>query len=225
MPFGSMRPIWSLMFEWWIYVLFGGLVFFKKSKVLGMIAIVSGAYYTFFVNGKGEAGQLGIIWMVGAISAVYFENISHARFNKKVVSVLLLISAAVLYAVTLNAYDLYVGSLFSVGLLFLAAHGNGRSTRPTKKSIAYRFLAGYSFTLFLTHYTVLSWVWRAGIHGISGFLLSIVAANIIAIVIAKYTEKHHKNLSKWINEILYVKCKAATGCMVSSSNFNNKASK
>ena len=222
MPFGSLRPIWSLMFEWWIYILFGGLVFFNKNRVLGVIAIVLGAYYTFFVNGKGEAGQLGVIWMVGAIAALYFKNISEVRFNKLLASSLLLTSAAVLYAVTLNAYDLYVGSLFSAGLIFLAAHKNTVSIRSAKKSNVYRFLAGYSFTLFLTHYTVLSWVWRTGIHGVSGFLLSIFAANIIAIFIARYTEKNHKSISNWINVMLSSKCESVAGRAVARSAFDGK---
>ena len=201
-PYGSIRPIWSLMFEWWIYILFGGLVFLYRSNVLGAIAIMLGAYYTFFVNGKGEAGQLGIIWAVGSISAVYFENIALANVNKLVVSILFFISAAVGYAVTLNAYNLFVGTILSFGLLFLAAHKNSLSSLSAYKSTTYRLLAGYSYTLFLTHYTVLSLVWRAGLHGVNGFVLSIIAANLAAIIVAMYTEKHHKFVANWINNRL-----------------------
>jgi peptidoglycan/LPS O-acetylase OafA/YrhL len=202
MPYGSMRPIWSLMFEWWIYILFGGLVFFNRNRMLGAVAIVLGGYYTFFVNGQGEAGQIEVIWMVGAISAALFEKVSDINFNKLIVSILLFASAAAIWVEVHNAYNLYAGSLFSAGLLFLAAHKNTGNSLSTNKSIAYRFLAGYSYTLFLTHYTVLSLVWRVGIQGIRGFLLSFIAANIIASVIAMYTEKHHKNVSKWMNKKL-----------------------
>ena len=222
MPFGSMRPIWSLMFEWWIYILFGALVFVNKNRVLGIIALVLGVYYTFFVNGNGEAGQLGTIWAVGAIAALYFKDITNARFNKLLASTLLLITAAVLYAVTLDAYDLCVGSLFSAGLILLAAHKNTLHVRSAKKSIVYQFLAGYSFTLFLTHYTVLSWVWRAGIHGVSGFLLSIFAANLIAIFIARYTEVHHKSISNCINRMLSSRCESLACPAISKADFDGK---
>ena len=86
----------------------------------------------------------------------------------------------------------------------------------------YRFLAEYSFTLFLTHYTVLSWVWRAGIHGVGGFLLSFFAANIIAVFIARYTEKYHKNISYWINGMFSSKCGPVASCAVMGSAIDGK---
>lgn len=55
---------------------------------------------------------------------------------------------------------------------------------------------------FLTHYTVLSLIWRTGAHDVKGFALSFFAENIIAILIAMFTEKHHKNVSNWLNKWL-----------------------
>ena len=92
--------------------------------------------------------------------------------------------------------------LDSSELMLLAAHKNGGKVGSARKSNAYRFLAGYSYTLFLTHYTVLSFIWRAGIYGFKGFVLSIVTANLIAMLIAMHTEKHHKYISKWLNNRL-----------------------
>jgi peptidoglycan/LPS O-acetylase OafA/YrhL len=198
MPFGSIRPIWSLMFEWWIYVLFGGIVFFIKNKFIGLLAVIFGAYYTFFVNGKGEAGQIAVIWMFGAISAYFYKDICAKFFNKKLYSSLFFVFATLIYLTTLNAYNLFAGCFFSIGLLLLAAHKSTQDISHHKNLIVYRFLAGYSFTLFLTHYTVLSWIWRVGFRGIEGFMLSIAAANIISIFIARYTEGYHKHLSRWM---------------------------
>jgi len=198
MPFGSVRPIWSLMFEWWIYVLFGGIVFFNKNKLIGFFAIFFGAYYTFFVNGKGEAGQIAVIWIVGAISAYFYKDICAKYFNKKLYSSLFFIAAVLIYLTTLNAYNLFAGSFLSIGLLLLAAHKNSQYISTHKKSTIYQFFAGYSFTLFLIHYTVLSWIWRAGLRGIEGFALSIIVANVVSIFIARYTENNHKNLSMWM---------------------------
>lgn len=198
MPFGSLRPIWSLMFEWWIYVLFGGIVFFIKNKFFGFLAIIFGAYYTFIVNGKGEAGQIAIIWIVGAISAYFYKDICVKSFNKGLYSALFFLFAILIYSTTLNAYNLFAGSFFSIGLLLLAAHKSSKNISHHKNLIIFRFLAGYSFTLFLIHYTILSWIWRIGLRGIEGFMLSIIASNIISISIARYTENYHKNLSKWM---------------------------
>lgn len=201
LPLGSMRPIWSLMFEWWMYILFGGLVLFAKNKVVSTFAIALGVYYTFFVNGKGEGGQLGIIWACGAISAIYYHRVSQTAFNKLLASAFFFAAATAVYADTLNPYNLYAGALLCVGLLMLSVHAGYGSAGANNKAVLYRYLAGYSYTLFLTHYTVLYWIQKAGISGVRGFVLSFFLANLVALMIARYTERHHKAVSRILNKI------------------------
>jgi peptidoglycan/LPS O-acetylase OafA/YrhL len=202
LPLGSMRPVWSLMFEWWIYIWFGGVVFLLRSRPWALVAVAAGAYYTLFVNGRGEAGHLELIWAAGAASALYFPAIAAMHFSKLRVAVCFFVLAAAMYAVALDAYNLVAASLFSAGLLFLAMYRN--TCVPSGPGIAatYRFLAGYSFTLFLIHYTVLHWVWLSGLHGLRGFLLAVVLANLVALVMAWFTERHHKSVARWISSLL-----------------------
>lgn len=204
MPLGTMRPIWSLMFEWWLYVLFGGIIFFRKTPIFAGICICLGAYYTFRVNAKGEAGHLELIWFLGAASAFLLEKMptaSSARY--KLIGFAVLLASSVVYLKTLNAYNLWAGSLFSIGLLLLAMGYNAdNSPSPPKTAHTFSLLAGYSFTLFLTHYTVLYWIQKSGYTGVQGFAISFIASNIIAYAIAYNTERHHKVIAHhWLNAI------------------------
>ncbi|MHC8354995.1 acyltransferase family protein [Pseudomonas sp. LB3P81] len=210
MPFGTMRPIWSLMFEWWIYIVFGGIVFFRKNRVAGAFCICIGAYYTFYINAKGEAGHLEYIWLLGALGAVFFDNATQVKHSKHIA--LLSISAAIfVYLITLDAYNLIAGTLLSLALIFFAASTNKSNTKANVKvSRSLEFLAGYSFTLFLTHYTVLYWLQKSGFSGLYGLLISWLASNLIALIIARHTEKHHKAVSDKILQLRDIKSKKLT---------------
>lgn len=201
MPFGTMRPVWSLMFEWWIYILFGGIIFFRKNWIFASICIGLGGYYTFKINAKGEAGHLEVIWLAGALSSLSFETLRKYSYSQYIALASLLI-ATIIYLATRDAYNILAGLFFSCGLLFLALYFN-REKPAANPEIARLFnkLASYSFTLFLTHYTVFYWIEKMGFSGISGILLAIFFANGIAFFIASFTEKHHKNASAKILNI------------------------
>src|SRR5207237_641103 len=41
-PFGSARPFWTISIEWWIYMLFGGVMFFcvrRRGRVAGLTVL------------------------------------------------------------------------------------------------------------------------------------------------------------------------------------------
>lgn len=201
-PLGTMRPIWSLMFEWWIYILFGGLVFFRKRWILCLICIWLGAKYTFKVNAQGEAGHLELIWLAGAIGAFWFDRLTRFAGAARV-ALIAFAAAGAIYLYTKNSYHLVAGLIFSVGLVALAARLNADdSPVSAAKKNRYAVLAGYSFTLFLTHYTVLYWIQKALGSNTLGFVLSIVLSNVLALLIAKGTEQHHKAVSEYLLGLL-----------------------
>ena len=114
---------------------------------------------------------------------------------KYLASVVLLASVAA-YLKTLNAYNVFAGVLLSIGLLLLAVgYNSDREMLRPRLSYAFSALAGYSFTLFLTHYTVLFWLQKIGFSGLSGLCISLVLSNAIAYAIAYVTESHHKEIS------------------------------
>ncbi|PWB35999.1 hypothetical protein DCO48_00705 [Pseudomonas sp. SDI] len=202
MPLGTMRPIWSLMFEWWIYILFGGLVFFRKRWFLCLICIWLGAKYTFTVNAKGEAGHLELIWLAGALGAFWFDRLTQ-RTSLAGLSWVAFAAASAIYLYTKNSYHLVAGLLLTVGLVLLAARLNRdeKAVSPKKKQ-RYAALAGFSFTLFLTHYTVLYWAQKALGSTTTGFVTSILLANLLAFALAYCTERHHKAVAVFLLELV-----------------------
>ncbi len=189
MPFGTMRPIWSLMYEWWVYLLFGGFFFVRDNKFIASVLITIGIYYTFGINAKGEAGHIWIIWLLGGICAYIHQKIPSQywrrhRFAFDVFSMLLLAAALVIFSFVKNAYYLPAGLCMSIFIFLLTVRVNERLTDLNLSWL--RYFVGSSFTLFLTHYTVLTFVKE--VVGLSGWLglwvgfsLSCVTAFSIAI--------------------------------------------
>lgn len=195
MPFGTMRPIWSLMYEWWIYILFGGLVFLRKNWFVGVACVCLGGYFTFAVNAKGEAGHLEFIWFLGAVGAFYFDKFHSSTYAWRIFAVAI-VGAILVYMRTLDAYNLLAGSLLSISVIALAVGFNSnRSEVAPRVSSFFNILAGYSFTLFLTHYSVLFWLHKLGLVGLHGLVIAVVLSNVIAYLIAKHTESYHKDIS------------------------------
>lgn len=192
MPYGTMRPIWSLMYEWWIYLLFGGLYFFRSDRILGGVLIAAGLYYTLFVNAPGEAGHLWIVWAFGGFCAWMQQS---DGFLKRLQSAPLLAIPCLFigslwgYAHAKDAYNLVAGILLCASL-FLVVLKVGRGSEFLLPFGPWsRFLAGYSFTLFLTHYTVLIWTQQAlRLDGWAGVLAGFILSNIVAALIAIPTE-------------------------------------
>ena len=102
------------MYEWWIYLLFGGVYFFKSNKFLALLLIFTGGYYTLQVNASGEAGHIWVIWAFGGLCAYLQKKIPWAHLNYHLVNLLALLSltaAGWIYFISKNAYNLPAGIL------------------------------------------------------------------------------------------------------------------
>lgn len=188
-PFGTMRPIWSLMYEWWLYLLFGGLFYIRSSKVGALFFIVLGGLLVVAQSTRPAVGALWVIWMMGGICALYKPMISWVGWRVKLFAALILCGGAVAnYWRSGDAYSLTSGVLLSLSIFLLVSAEEGFEVGDKVSLIASK-LADYSFTLFLTHYTILwymsdyfelkGWGALAG-----GFVLS----NVLALMIASVAE-------------------------------------
>jgi peptidoglycan/LPS O-acetylase OafA/YrhL len=190
-PYGTMRPIWSLMYEWWIYLLFGGIFFLRSNKFLGCLLILVGAHFTFNVNASGEAGHIWIIWALGGVCArlqrivLWSEFSSHKFFLSTLV---LLLAAVYFYLTSKNAYDLQAGVCLALSIFIFSNMRISTTTAQSWHSVVNK-LAGYSFTLFLTHYTVLTYSKEyLNLNGWLGLFWGFALSNCIAFLIAVFTE-------------------------------------
>lgn len=217
-PFGSARPFWTVSIEWWIYLLFGWIVFKlvrSRSKpglgmllVLGLLLIVP---FYHFIGGVGEF--LTILWIVGAASSLLWRNLPMlaARYpalreHRLRLGIALMAGSVILvagrgFATGFKIYDLQF-ALFVGSLLFSALFAVGAWQRAVSTILerGIGFVAAYSYSLYLIHHTLLVW---AGIqypnatHSVPAFLGFVLASNAAAILFWYLFERHYRTLGRW----------------------------
>lgn len=192
MPYGTMRPIWSLMYEWWIYLLFGGLFFLRKNFIAALLLIVVGFYYTVTVNGRGEAGHIWIIWALGGACAFLQRRVVGGTINPHILnaaSIFFLTAAGFIYFLSKDAYDIFAGIAISLSIFVFTSHRSSFLKFVLPLRTIAKNLAELSFTLFLTHYTVLTYTKDyLKIEGWYGLIFGFIASGFVAFFIAFFTE-------------------------------------
>ncbi len=191
-PYGTMRPIWSLMYEWWIYLIFGGVYFLKSNKFLALLLIFVGGYYTLKVNAAGEAGHIWIIWAFGGWCAYLQKKIPWASLNSHLLNFLALLSLVVagwIYFNSKNAFNLPAG-IFVAIFIFIFTSKKSLFLKPLLPlKAAAKSGANLSFTLFLTHYTALTYTKEfLALDGWIGLIIGFLISSVIAFSIAFLTE-------------------------------------
>ena len=216
--FGSGRQFWTISIEWWIYMLFGGivLVWLRRGR-LGLagglvLAFVAGEPLYHLVGGYDEC--LTALWIVGFAASLLFLRLPALAARDKRLTLagwrrLWLAAAsagALAMAVRLFANGFEIAelqfSLFLATALFgsFFALGTWRGAVPAAVERLVGFLAGYSYSLYLTHYTLLEFL-RVRFPGApndpGAFWLAILAANLLAIAFWWLFERHHRRLADW----------------------------
>lgn len=205
MPYGTMRPIWSLMYEWWIYVLFGGVFFLRSKPIPAILLMVLGLHYTLQVNGQGEAGHIWLVWGVGGACAYAQRQIDWERIPRSTLRLaagLFFACACALYRLTLDAFDIRAGVALSLAFFCLINLGDGFGKVLIPIAGLIRGLAGLSFTLFLIHYSVLTYVREyLGLVGWAGFVVGTLVSVAVAFGIAYYTEFRLYSVKSWLRRV------------------------
>jgi peptidoglycan/LPS O-acetylase OafA/YrhL len=212
--FGSARPLWTVSVEWWIYLTFGWLFLrgrWSREQVgpipgLAMLVFFASVPVWNFFTGFGNG--LTMTWILGGAVALILRR--NGRTDAKHLawelrgSTLLLVALAFslvgfirIYAFTRDAYDPLFATCLSFALLFLVVGLQSGSTRETRPSRVIGFLADYSYMLYLIHYTVLEcFLPLHELPALSRVLMSLVASNIIAAMLASATEMKHRQWTK-----------------------------
>ncbi len=202
MPYGTLRPIWSLMYEWWIYLFFGGLFFLKKNVLIAPLFIFIGFYYTILINAQGNAGHIWIIWGLGGFCAFVQRYILWERITLNVHNLLIvffLVAAALIYFLTKEAYNITAGISLVVSIFLMINYRGKLLSYLVLIKNPIRKLAGLSFTLFLTHYTILTYTKEfLGFQGMKGLIFGALISIYIAYCIAYFTEYRLKEIKKAI---------------------------
>lgn len=232
-PFGFNGILWTLVVEWWIYMFVGWFVIGSlglagkrqrsasyKVMFLLVAALLSLVLATLFQ----EYSSFIIVWFAGAammlvISSEAVSGKVPSHFARTMLGILFAFSlAAALYAFYLtfnwthDYYSVYLGLLLltsvSLGVLFL----NGNRIKQASKWVNGRVVgwvavgAGFSYTLFLTHYPIIIFLngLNLPINRFYMLLPILLITNATAFCIAYFTEKRHRQLSTAIKKLLRI---------------------
>jgi peptidoglycan/LPS O-acetylase OafA/YrhL len=231
-PYGFNGILWVLVIEWWIYMVFGWIVIGslglirkqKRSKSYKVIFLVVAALLSLLLIAMYQQNSSFIIvWFVGvlmmlAISSKTLNTKLSSNPRTTLLGILFILSLAsavygmyVTFAWTDQYYDLKLGILLStcvfLGVLLLNEGGFKRVSKLilNKHIVSWITIgAGYSYTLFLTHYPIIIFLNGLNLTG-NRFLMMLpilLITNLTAFSLAHFTEKKHKELARTIKKWL-----------------------
>lgn len=208
--FGSGRPLWTLSFEWWLYMSFG-MIFFLRERLfrpvpLLVFSVVSYVPISNMYSFSTYAGGLTAVWVIGSLlfvtSGAWGSLPRRATFISFIIAWSLVAMDVALHfakGVKFNVYDLNFMTLVSVAIglsMIVSMHTNWR---PWVDRAA-RHLSAASYTLYLIHYSIIyfSLPLIADYHPALQVLGLIVACNVTAALIAAFTEQKHMRVREFI---------------------------
>ncbi|WP_248927132.1 acyltransferase family protein [Paenibacillus hamazuiensis] len=225
--YGGNLALWSLANEFWYYILFPCIVLTFKSKRLpqkimyGSIVIVSG-----IVLGK-EIMMFFLVWLLGTLLVILpSPPISRNILLRGMLPLNMICLAVSLFIGKYfagNANDPFAQrfsaeflvSLCFASLLYIILHSVNQRAEAinSRRFNIHVFLAGFSYTLYLTHYPLINFIrvwlgdgtWGVWNPDLKHFLLSLMVTAMIlgyALVVAYLTEMRTDKVRRWVGQLL-----------------------
>jgi peptidoglycan/LPS O-acetylase OafA/YrhL len=217
-PFGSARPFWTISIEWWIYMLFGGvvLVWLRPTRPISRIgmlllgfAAIEPAYH--FVGGYDQC--LTILWVAGMGASLLWLSVPTltvrgsrltAERLQCFVPIVAAASACAIAGRLLSNHSQLLELQFGLFLgTFVFAVFFWLGLAPIRVPLSLErlagFLAGYSYSLYLTHYSLLEFLAIRLVPRSDSavtFWLAIGATNLFAMIFWYLFERHHRQLAR-----------------------------
>jgi peptidoglycan/LPS O-acetylase OafA/YrhL len=206
--FGSARPLWTIAVEWWIYMCFGWIVL-RRAKPLAPFLVVLAIFAFVPVENvlPGRGNGLAVVWMLGAAAFLLAGSVAFREARGHAFAAFAFAVVAALWLrETKEPYDVRFGALLSALLLCgVLALDRARWSVPALIARGIKFVAGYSFTLYLLHYTLLDLISHHPPfeNPTASFLFAFVVCNVASILVAMVTEAHHRTFAAWLKRRLF----------------------
>lgn len=201
-PFGSDAPLWSLSYEFWYYILFPLVLcaLLRRSRGSARLVFAGLAVAVVWFVGATIAAYF-LIWLLGgAIAVSSFLKSSPVRFAKANAFALALFAFVLGFSVKYPLHSPFgTDAIVAIGFAFwtycTVEVCEGELTAIYAKVA--RLLAGFSYTLYLTHLPLVLLLCAFVIHGrlwspdalhICYGAAIVIAAMVIAYGIAQLTE-------------------------------------
>lgn len=226
--YGFDLPLWTLAIEWWLYMLFGWVVigwYARKRKNPFVFVLVLAALLIIIAGFMEQSIVLIALWFVGvAITFLmsYSELRAWTRNDRWSLPILLFILMTsivgcvvrMVFAVTSAnvlvdpILALFLSMILFSTLLILDNYRPGSESRATTElpRRTFAFGAAYSYTLYLVHFPLLLLLDGAltFLDKPLAMLKIFVAANLVSIPVAMFTEMRHRQLASWLKKKLNV---------------------
>ena len=221
--FGSGRPLWTVANEWWLYIVFGLLLFFPKNKkkwTLAIVAVLIASIVPLFNTVAGTGAGLSLIWFLMSGVAFYYvfnkttlttsiSKLLKGSANKSIVSILIsCIFILMVFRIVWVSYvepgfvferpEFYDFNFYILITLFLAmVYVALGSVEVKERNSICKFVADYSYSLYLVHYTWIFFVLGMGFittDTIGGGALLFITSNIVGLLFWLLFERHFKRV-------------------------------
>ena len=196
--FGSAEQLWSVVVEWWIYVLFGVLAFWlihRRGPLALWLALLALAIPVPLAASLRISG-LGIAWVVGMGMCLATPRLRTLGWPLLLgLGALALLGATVRWLFTrFNFYDPITAAALGIGLFLLmeAVQRRGFKARP-----AHRLVLGMSkisYSLYLVHLSIIFYAahyFPALVGNWLSILLAILLCNLGATLFYLAFERHY----------------------------------
>jgi len=203
-------PYWSLCYEVWYYFLFGAYVY-SSSRIrwplLGMLAIITGPSILLLFP----------IWLAGAALSAGFQSTA-SRWSPRTASFIFLFTIICLISIEATNLDITVRTWLKTtipavwrlgasqrfmtdylvgGMIFLNILAYSRlpasiHTKLTRHRNIFKYLAGFSFTLYLFHFpiiVILGWLYPNSGHSLAYSLIAALGTLAACLGISYLTER------------------------------------
>jgi len=213
-PYNSAEPFWTVAIEMWIYVSMG-LFFFcllKRESInrwLGVALVAVAAPVLIWNAAAGGGKSLSLIWLLGGIAGYLFHlwrangysNIRGVATAVGAFSTLALLGRS--GKIGFQPFDVQTAILMAMIMFSVLALLISIQRVPPMLRGSVKFLASYSYSLYLIHNTVLIIVlehvnfertW-------SNVALAVVAAHGCAYLLYLTFERHYRIVGRWLRPI------------------------
>lgn len=204
-PYGSNGPLWSLPYEFWAYLLFPLLVQAGRGETPTTRRIgYAGLSCALLIAGGWKLGLYLAIWLLGAALALWWR---HARVTSSRWLVLalwagfggaLVLSTGKLHS-TVKDIALALATTALLGGILARRSETGGSSVAKSAARAAAVLAGFSYTLYVAHYPLLTLLfaalmkrdrWAASLQSVVAVLAIALGIAGYAFLVSRVTEAH-----------------------------------
>ena len=210
--FGSNGPLWSLSYEFWYYIIFPTMILAAATWVGTRMRIIYAGLFLFLLWYVGwQLSFYFLIWLVGAFEGylVMFTKLKPLFPGITLLGGIAFVGALAWSRTHRLSSDVWTDYLFAICFalyLYAMLFGSREDVSPNYESLAKK-LAGFSYTLYLTHFPALLLLrglvdphgnWQPDLQHLTcaaGFGLAMV---IYAYCVAELTEAHTATVRRWL---------------------------